>query len=238
MKTKQKTINRSKQITSDLTSQLKEAMKKENESWIEFCILAYEAYYTEEWRRKGYSNPKDYVQRELEGQISYEVFMHRVKMGEAIRKFNIPRSSIADLGWSKFKEVASLILFDEKMTRDDAVTLIKECEGRSHREIQDFVRKERTKIMGEQSTTIVNLKFRLVDEQDAVVKEALSIACELAETDNMSIALVYIATEFITSHAPADSEVAKAIRAQVKQTQKEVKKKHKPHAHKKKELIL
>lgn len=237
VKAKQKTTK--KVITPDLTERLKQVAKRESENWVEFCILAHDAYYTEEWRRKGYSNPKEYVQRELEGTISYEIFMHRVKMGEAITKFNLPSSRIINLGWSKFKEIASLILFDESMNRDNAISLIKECESKSHREIQDFVRKERNKLVGEQSITTATWKFKLIDEQDKVLKEALSIACELAETDNMSIALVYIATEFITNHAPADSETAKAIRDQVKKSQKEIKKKHKPHAHKKtKELVL
>jgi hypothetical protein len=222
-------------VKRDITKELKDAVKREAEGWVDFSTLAHEAYYSEEWRQKGYENPKDYVEKELDGRVSYEIFMHRVKMGEVIKKYGLRKDEIIGLGWSKFKDIATLALYDENMSVDTLKGIIEEAHHRTCREVQDFVRREKTKVEGGSVSKTAHLKFKLIDEQDNVVKEALAIACELAETDNLNVALVYMATEFITNHAPSDSDLALAIREKVKSMQKEeAPVKHKPHAHKKK----
>lgn len=230
-----------KTMARSITTELKQAMLRESEGWIDFSILANEAYMTDEWRKLGYENPKEYVQKELEGKVSYEIFMHRVKMGEVIHKYKLTKEEILSVGWSKFREIASLALSDESMERDNLLEIVKQAESVSHRELQDYIRKERSKITNGEVSTRVTLKFVLIDEQDNIVKEALNIACELASTDNISNALVYMAMEFIANHAPSDSEIATSIRESVKKLEKEkAKVTHKPHANKKakKELEL
>ncbi|RLG68362.1 hypothetical protein DRN93_02920, partial [archaeon] len=56
---------------------------------------------------------------------------------------------------------------------------------------------------------------------------------QMAETDQPSIGLTYMATEFIMHHSE-DSDVVEAIREQVKKVSeaKEAKAPHKPHANK------
>jgi hypothetical protein len=230
-KTKVKTKTQTIQVTN-ITKALKEAMKKEAEGWVEFALLAEEAYRAEEWRRKGYESPKQYVERELDGRISYEIFMHRVKMGECIKKFDLKKNEIVHLGWSKFKEIATLALSDENMDTDELRELIEDIKDRSHRDIKDFVRKERLRrAEGETIQKTSRITFNLIDEQDNVIREALSAACELAETSNMNIALTYICSEFLMNHTE-DSNIVQVIRERVHQMGEKAQKKapHKPHA--------
>jgi len=216
----------------DLTRRLKAVIKQEAETWVEFAQVAEEIYRTEHWRQKGYDSPKEYVLKETEGKVSYEIFMHRVKMGQAIRQFKLKKNEIIALGWTKFKELAVLGLSTEGASREDMVDLIDDAKDKSFREVQEFVRKERIKRATGKEQKTVTINFRLLDEQDNVVKEALDTAMELCDTDNPSIGLVYICTEFLTNHSE-DGKVVQAIKEKVMElSEPEQKAPHKPHANK------
>lgn len=216
----------------DLTKRLHAVIKQEAETWVEFAQVAYEIYNTEHWRKKGFSNLKEYVAKETDGKVSYEIFMHRVKMGEVVRKYKLKKEQIINLGWTKFKEIATLALSDENMSAKELLDFIKEAKDLSFRDLQAFVRQQRIKKLNGEEQKIVTIKFRLLDEQDNVVKEALDAAMSLSETDNPSIGLTYMATEFLIHHSE-DSSVVQAVRERVNEISKEVvKAPHKPHSNK------
>lgn len=223
---------------TDLTREFNELLKKESETWYELAVLAKRLYYEEEWRKKGYDNPKEYVEKEFNGRISYEIFMHRVKMGEAIEKFKIRKDEVIRLGWTKFKEIAlvGLIAPAEEFTRDNMLRLIEEAKNKSYREIADFTRKERLKYTrGHEGNKIAKITFKLTDEQDNIVKEALATAMAILERDNPVDALIYICSEWLTNHSE-DSTIANIIRSQidrVKEGASSTTVKHKEHANKK-----
>lgn len=159
--------------------------------------------------------------------------MHRVKMGEAIKKYKLSKKEIVSIGWTKFKEIATLALSEEGASREEIIDLVENAKDMSYRDLQAYVRNERIKKTGGKETKTVKLTFKLLDEQDNVVKEALDLAMSLAETDQPSIGLVYMATEFIMHHSE-DSDVVQSIRERVLELskEKEAKAPHKPHANK------
>lgn len=222
----------SKQFTQtvDLTKQLKEVIRKESETWYEFAVIAYEIYRTEEWRKKKYESLKDYIERETENKVSYEIFMHRVKMGETIKKYKLRKEEVIKLGWTKFKELATLALSIE-LENTELTGLIKEAQDKSYRELQDFVRKERLKRSEKIEQRKVTLKFTLFDEQDNIVKDALETAMGISGLESANHALVYICMEFLMHHTE-DNKVINEIKEKVLQLEKKEEKIHKPHANK------
>lgn len=233
MKTKTKTITKKE----DLTRQFRELLRVEAETWYELAIVAKKLYHEEEWRKLGYENPKSYVEKEFENKISYEIFLHRVKMGEAIEKFHIKRDEVVHLGWTKFKEIALLGLSTD-IEGKELREVIKEAEGKSFRDVQDFVRKERLKYEKREVQRKVKLTFQLIDEQDNIIKEALDVAMTLLNSDNVSEGLTYICSEWLTHHVE-DSEIVKRIKDVLPKPEKVKHKKHlKPEGSKDEGILL
>jgi len=197
----------------DLTEEFRACIKKETEFWYESALIAYEIYNTEEWLKKGYLSARDYVENELEDLgISYRIFMYRVKMGEAIEKFELKKDEIVELGWTKFKDIASLLLEREDAYEVDE--LISKAKEMSTRELSNFVKEERMKYRHEPIQKTTRITFTLLNEQGEIVNEALKLACEFAQTNDMNVALTYICTDFLMNHS-TDNETINKIRDEV-----------------------
>jgi len=219
---KQKQITKTQMPKPDNTEKLKALLRKESETWYEIAMTAYEIYSSQEWKAKGYESCKEYVQVELApAGLSYEMFMYRVKMGQAIDTYAIKKEELVGIGWTKFKEVASLLL-TENFPVENLQTTLDTAKQMTREELQDYVRKEKVKhAKGEEIEKILTLKFKLLDEQAEIVKEALHIAQELSLSDNLNVALTYICSDFVMNHA-TDSDIVEALRSEVLKKSKEI----------------
>jgi len=219
---KQKQITKTQAPKPDNTEKLKSLLRKESETWYDIATVAYEIYSSQEWKAKGYESCKDYVKAELApAGLSYEMFMYRVKMGQAIDTYAIAKEELIGIGWTKFKEVASLLL-TENFPVDSLQATLDTAKQLSREELQDYVRKEKVKhAKGEEIEKILTIKFKLLDEQAEIVKEALHIAQELALSDNLNVALTYICSDFVMNHA-TDNDIIEALRSEVLKKSKEI----------------
>jgi hypothetical protein len=219
---KQKQITKTQAPQPDNTEKLRALLRRESETWYEIATIAYEIYSSQEWKVKGYESCKDYVKAELAPSgLSYEMFMYRVKMGQAIETYAISKEELIGIGWTKFKEVASLLL-TENFPIESLQTTLSKAKQLSREELQDFVRKEKVKYAkGEEIEKVLTLKFKLLDEQAEIVKEAMHIAQELALSDNLNVALTYICSDFIMNHA-TDNDIIEALRSEVLKKSKEI----------------
>jgi len=221
--------NKDKKKYNNYTSLLKDLLKKENNLWYDIAVCSYNIYKNKEWESLGYASAKDYALNELEPYgLSYTMFMYRVKMGEAIEKYDLSKEQIGDLGWTKFKEIASLILMDVDI--EDINALIERAKESSSREVADFVREQKTLYADKEIVAkTVKMKFSLLNEQADIVNEALKLALDFAQTDNENIALTYICADFLMNHS-TDNEVILKLREEVlKRSEAKKKVVHKPH---------
>lgn len=195
-----------------LTERLKTLIKKEAESWYEVAVTAFDIYTAKEWEKLGYASCKDYVTSEFESLgYSYTTFMYKVKMGEAITAYDIKPGDVANIGWSKFKDIASLLLTKSVTNVSE---LIKEAEELSSRELQEKIKNMRLSTKGEETEKSTVFRFKLLESQAKLIADALTEAENLCQTDNPNIALVYIATDFLMNHA-TDNAVINKIREEV-----------------------
>lgn len=180
----------------DYRSIAKELVRTINESWFDFSIIAYKIDKDGLWSEWGYNTIKEYAEQELG--IEYRTFRYRVVMGEAIQRFGITKEQVAELGWSKFKELSTLFLAKQDVDPEDIAETIEDAKALSFREIKDFVRTTRSTYEGEPVTTKVTMKFTLVDESATVVTEALNRAIQLIGIESQNSALEYICADWLT----------------------------------------
>lgn len=204
------------------TELMKVLLRKEAESWYDVSRCAYEIYNRKEWEKFGYASCKEYVLAEFEPYgLTYSTFMYRVKMGEAIEIYDIKKQDVFKLGWAKFKEIASYILaFPSDAPTVDS--LLKEAEEVSSRDLQKKIKELKANKAGILREPAHTLVFKLVESQAKIVAQALETAEELCQTDNPSVALVYVCADFLMNHS-TDNETINKLREEIVQAKEEKK---------------
>jgi len=177
-------------LPEDHREALKTCLANISENWANFSIIASEVYRSEEFKSWGYESFQDFVQAELG--LKYRSAMYRVQVGDSLIQHNLQPEDLAQIGWTKFEKVSSMISKD--MKRKDIQALLKKAKGMTVRELADFVetKTQDTKV----TRTKTTLSFRLTNEQADVVNEALKKGMEMAATDNQSVGLEYVALIF------------------------------------------
>lgn len=213
-KTAQKQVAQQiQQPVKGLTERFREYIVREAELWYDCAVTAYEIYVQEEWKRQGYASCRDYVEAEFSDLgISYRVFMYRVKMGEAIHHFKIERSDVASIGWTKFKDIASLLLDDNyPLTEKNPKELLEEAKTLSSRDLQRVIREKKAIYKEEVVAKSLKLTFSLLNEYGEIVEEALKKAKEISGYDDDNMALVFICMDYLTNHI-TDSKAVRKIK--------------------------
>jgi hypothetical protein len=218
-KAKTKTVASNKKVVTnkqkgkepDIRERITELRETIEQSWFEISILLKDIYENNMFEEWGYSSFEDYVKSELD--LEYRNAMYRVKIGQTISELEISKEQIAGLGWTKFKEIIP-ILMDEKLglTKSKINKIIKAVEPMSFRETKELVSKIKEEQKNGKTADVKEIsksnkvKFSFNDEQLQVVKEAISVAKEMIDTDNDSLALEYICAEWLAQQMGEDEE--------------------------------
>lgn len=198
----------------NLTQQLKKLLQEENLLWYDIAVTSFEIVRSLEWQKRGYSSIKEYVQKEFEPLgLSYQMFMYRAKMGEAIYKYDLQKEKLNELGWTKFKEMASYLMMEE-IEDEEIDELIDKAKEVSSREFSAFIRERKYSLVGSESTPTFDIRVRFIGDQVAIIRDALKLATEFAQSDNLAVVLLYIFTDFLMNHSN-DNEVIKRIREEI-----------------------
>ncbi|MEM1672145.1 MAG: hypothetical protein QXT86_08855 [Archaeoglobaceae archaeon] len=140
-------LGRSKTIPLTKVEELKNLLQAENILWYKVARLSYEIVSSEEWRQLGYRSLMEFFTKEIASYgLSYTTFMYRVKMGEVIVKYNLREDVLAQIQWSKFKEIASLLLMKEDMDTAEAERKILELKDLPVVKIAEIIRQEKEQI--------------------------------------------------------------------------------------------
>ncbi len=173
--------------------------------------------------KKPYETFKEYVEQHLG--LDYRLAMWRLQNGRAIHQFKISAIKVANLGWSKFKEITSVLRAET--TQAEVDKLLKAAEGKTFVQVQDMVKKERIEKAGGVHHRKVTMKFSFLDEQASVIEHALNEAKTLSNTENISLALEYICMEWLMNHNP---EIASDVVNKLHTEKKPPELAHKKHA--------
>ena len=219
MTTKAKTVASNKKVVTnkqkgkepDIRERIIELRETIEQSWFEISLLLKDIYENNLFEEWGYNSFEDYVKSELD--LEYRNAMYRVKIGQTISELEISKEQIAELGWTKFKEIIP-ILMDEKLglTKSKINKIIKAVEPMSVRETKELVSRIKEEQKNGKTADVKEIskankvKFSFNDEQLQVVKEAISVAKEMIDTDNDSLALEYICAEWLAQQMGEDKE--------------------------------
>jgi len=231
MKVKAKKVKKAvEESPDDRRSRLAEIIDEVNSKWVEFSVIAAKVYDNEEYHQWGYESAKDYVKEDVG--LEYRTFQDRVHMGRVIIQHGISWEVIKDIGPSNFKQIAYLI--NEKTTNRQFNTLINKAKKMPHRELKEYVRKQRLEAQGiTHYTKKVTRVFKLRDDQAEVVDNAINDMAVRAGLDEKdpnkdNIALDRICAWYLFEcvDRPVPSEILEAV----KELEEEQKVKHKKHS--------
>ena len=188
--------------------------------------IIYEGDLFKSW---GFEKFDDYCEQELG--LGRERYWW-VQMGQTIRAKNITKERIGDMGWTKFKEIVSII--GEKTTDKQIDKYLAKAQDMTYEETKDFVREERSRIEKTPGAKQkkVTLSFKLINDQADTIETALTTASDLIglEQENLGVALEYICADFLANRNESAAHVAK-IQKKLHIPKAEKPKAHKKHAH-------
>jgi hypothetical protein len=177
--------------------------------------LLYEIQVNEYYKAWTFTDPESGETRNyksFEEYISNELDFERGKAHGLIgiyRKFvvelGIPTEELADLKWSKAREVMSLV------TAENWPDIVEKCRTMSLKEIKDWAKAERGATRPSSSgkkaaSSTVSMSFKLHPDQAENIRKALEVAKELTGSDSPANQLDMIAGDFITGTMGMDLE--------------------------------
>lgn len=148
------------------------------------------------WKDAGFESFKDYVEEEC-GQ-SYRTTMYWVGIYNDIVTAGVPFEAVADIGWSKLKEISGMLTpenYDEWLTRAREMSL---------KQLIEFVKAMKSggsssEETGGVDTTVNDVKnytFKLHEDQKCSVDAAVQSAMEAVGTEYPAVAITHICDGF------------------------------------------
>ena len=209
-----KKVDRRKEIKVDLAN--------ERESWYKVAVNLSEIYHSGMYVGWGFDKFELYAETDLD--LNYRTAMYRVQMGDAILATGVTKAQLAGIGWTKFKEMSSLL--NSETSPEELKKILEDTKDLTFRETQDYVKAKRLK--KEIVSQTVKFQFSFIDEQAELVNEVLDTVCALIDTENKNLALEYVLTEWQMNHNP---ELKERIMANI-HVEEEEKVERKAPAHK------
>lgn len=215
----------------DLRSENVNLMHDIGRNWYRLSRNLTETYDSEVYRVWGYNSFREYVDTELTD-IEYRIAVYRVQTGRAINRLGLGEEVVAELGWSKFKELIGVI--DDSMTQKDVIEMIDECKGKTYLKVKEYVQELKSKRLGGELVKRMVLKFDVAEEVGIAINAVLEeIKKLLGETASTGTCLEYGLTEWAYNHNP---ELKEGLLKQLKSTEIEAKAEEKPIVHSKPHL--
>lgn len=158
------------------------------------------------WEGEGFVSFQVYIQAELG--MPYRKAMHLINIYDHLQESGIPYEKVKNLGWTKLKEIAPVI--NEENVDDWVDTAENMNNLQLMDEVKEFKQGETSdEDVAEKVKNAIKTKiFKLHQEQQEVVEEAIDAAKEACGTEFDSVALEYICLDFLGSPS---KKKAKAI---------------------------
>lgn len=200
-----------KKIKVDITGELNKAIKAQDENWYDLAKWCREAYDNTIWEVEGYPDIKLYIAGALSGKLEYRKFNYLVFVGGVFKKVGVTKEQVAELGWTKAKDLAHLMT---EGAIEDNLKLIENAKNMSADEVANFVRTQRKiEATGDVPRTKMTLRFSLWDEPAQVVTVCLERAKQLVGIDDDNMALEYICKDWAArlTDTTADANIISSL---------------------------
>jgi hypothetical protein len=145
------------------------------QSYVDLAKLLAEAYHKEFYLEWGFADFKEYCDAELD--VQYRKAMYLVEVADCIKKYKIPIKDVEKLGWTKMKDLATVI------TEENLKEWIAKAKELSSRELTEQVKISRQEDGEGRGAVpqVTTMKFTMGEAEANVITEALEEAKKLLE---------------------------------------------------------
>ena len=154
------------------------------------------------WQNGGYGKFKDFIDTELN--IPYRKAMYLIQIYVGLVESGVPWDEVAVLGWTKLKELASVMSlsnYAEWVDKASKMTVL---------QLQEYLKVMKEQVANgtleegdEEVVAVSTLTFKVHSDQKEVVKQALEAAKKAHKTEFDNVALEHIALTYISEGAGA-----------------------------------
>jgi len=192
-----------------IRSKVVEIKHRMNEDFWELSKLLYHVWDKELWKRWGWSDFKDYVEKELDfkGRKAHYLIRIWIFFGEGILSARPDLKELMQkVGWTKLKEL------EGNIEAQNVEEWLKKALGMSTPELQEKLKEKKAAAggdggeKGDGKEKFAKKNFSLAPEQDKNVDEAFKLAGKMAKSDKQGHLLDLICTSFIATNAEASTK--------------------------------
>lgn len=164
--------------------------------YIDLCKLLSEAYHRSFFEEWGFEDFEAYCQEELD--IKYRKAMYFVEIWDKVKSLKLDKRKVARLGWTKMKEIASVI------TAETAKEWMEKASKMTSRELTEAVKIVRKRdVTGVDVPTVTTMTLRMSESEANIITEAIEEAKKLTENENAVIALEMICQDWLADKGSA-----------------------------------
>jgi len=165
-------------------------------------LEAYDNDYASEW---GFPNFKEYVEGHLG--LKYRKCMYWVNGARAIRELNLDPEQINKIGWTRFKEIAPILLEEPRRQKE----LLKMAENLSSRQLQEKLREEpgiKQREGKPASAGVMRMSAKFEGDAMSVVSDGLNLAYSELGIEDISAAVQHIVSEWLMTKGTGGQNVS------------------------------
>jgi len=192
---KKKKIETKKTVKINVREEIKRLLYEIDEKRYDLYLKIHEVKRDQKYIEWGFDNFKEWIEKDLN--LEYRIGLWYAQMGETIDKFNIPKSVVLSVSWTKFKEIAQLDNWEQ------IEPLLKKATGMTFKEIQAEVKQIKRNIASKEAT-LTTLTLKLKEDQYDIVMQAIERAKEETGTESIGSAIEYICQEYLIGGAESD----------------------------------
>lgn len=159
--------------------------------YLEMAQLISEAFHKEFHLNWGFGTFREYCEQELE--IGYHKATYFMDIWDKVKTLELPKSKVTKLGWTKMKDIAAVV------TKENAEELLEKASSMSSRELTETVKTMRKSDPNKDKNVPVTVTFsvKMGESEHRVVLDAIEEAKKLLETDQTTLALETICSDWM-----------------------------------------
>ena len=169
-----------------------DAQEQIETGYLDMARLLTEAYHNDFHEKWKFDSFEDYCNKELD--IKYRKARYFIDIWDKVKSLDLPKDKVAALGWTKMKEIATVI------TEKNAKTWMDKAEKMTSRELAEAAKIVRKKDTSEIDVpSITTLTLRMTEAEANVILEAIEEAKNLCDSTNAVIAVEMICQDWLTA---------------------------------------
>ena len=171
--------------------------------YLEMAQLISEAFHKEFHLKWGFGTFREYCEQELE--IGYHKATYFMDIWDKVKTLELPKGKVTKLGWTRMKDIAAVV------TKENAEELLEKASHMSSRELTETVktmRKSDTTKKDKGVPVTVTFSVKMGESEHRVVLDAIEEAKKLLETDQTTLALETICSDWMEAKGGQPSVTA------------------------------